>query len=555
MAASASSFNATTLRGRNRQCRQNFARMLQQRRGVADHVKKLEAAVETLTDDYWNKGFDRRGAKKRSQQQQSKLKSAALAVLIRGQTYRGNLRDSFHVDRSSAQSRTQAQQLCLESLMTKLIEPYEATGHRVDAFLTVYKDLGGPLSTLLQPLGARVATLSTVQQRTTVTQLLPLGDAVRAFLAWCRAHEQSYDAVVVTRFDLYLKTDLHSLLGDATSIDGFRLLWRESGGHWRHHSDSRTSRMTFKTGPSTRSDRAPDWRNGNPRAPDALLAFPYAYTRCFLSSVRNEFFPLRNETRPLGFMHNMVPGLRRALPFFEGGPVTVGGGLTDSGVSPKGRRLESAAAAPQVVMVPPGMRYLVRGQFDSNPCRASCMLNPIYDLQPRMNWITASNICQSANDFLYDAKSDSLCCPAPNYCCPNSLTNCADPSAILFDAIKTNVTPRAIVDYWPVKQYRPRRWLMTPASVEYVASVWKRHAREMMRNEKGKKGFVAGWLKKQQQQTFQSHEEFLRNPAGNRPRAMIQAAEELKEDVRTAQASRCASPSSPEWDSAYCRGR
>ena len=95
MAASASSFNATTLRGRNRQCRQNFARMLQQRRGVADHVKKLEAAVETLTDDYWNKGFDRRGAKKRLQQQQSKLKSAALAVLIRGQTYRGNLRDSF----------------------------------------------------------------------------------------------------------------------------------------------------------------------------------------------------------------------------------------------------------------------------------------------------------------------------------------------------------------------------------------------------------------------------------------------------------------------------
>ena len=52
---------------------------------------------------------------------------------------------------------------------------------------------------------------------------------------------------------------------------------------------------------------------------------------------------------------------------------------------------------------------------------------------------------------------------------------------------------------------------------------------------KGQEGFVAGWLKKQQQ-TFQSHEEFLRNPAGNRPRAMIQAAEELKEDVRTAQA-------------------
>ena len=53
------------------------------------------------------------------------------------------------------------------------------------------------------------------------------------------------DAVVVTRFDVYLKADLHSLLGDAATIDGFRLLWREAGGHWRHHSDHATSKKTF----------------------------------------------------------------------------------------------------------------------------------------------------------------------------------------------------------------------------------------------------------------------------------------------------------------------
>ena len=34
-------------------------------------------------------------------------------------------------------------------------------------------------------------------------------------------------------------------------------------------------------------------RGRNPRAPDALLAFPFAYTRCFLGAVRNEFFPVR----------------------------------------------------------------------------------------------------------------------------------------------------------------------------------------------------------------------------------------------------------------------
>ena len=62
------------------------------------------------------------------------------------------------------------------------------------------------------------------------------------------------------------------------------------------------------------------------------------------------------------------------------------------------------------------MQYLVRGQFDSNPCRAACMLNPVYDLQPRMRWVTESGICQRLDDFVYDASSDSLCCPAPNYC-------------------------------------------------------------------------------------------------------------------------------------------
>ena len=24
-------------------------------------------------------------------------------------------------------------------------------------------------------------------------------------------------------------------MGDAKLVDGFRLLWREAGGHWRHH--------------------------------------------------------------------------------------------------------------------------------------------------------------------------------------------------------------------------------------------------------------------------------------------------------------------------------
>ena len=169
--------------------------------------------------------------------------------------------------------------------------------------------------------------------------------------------------------------------------------------------------------------------------------------------MRNEFFPLRNESRPLGFMHNMVPALRKALPHFSG---------RVSGADP-------TAAAP----VPAGMRYLVRGQYDSNPCRATCMLNPVYDLLPRMRWIADSHICAKPTDFAYDAKSDSLCCPSPNYCCPNSLANCADPSAVLFDAIDAGVPAQAVVQQWPLSQHRPFRWLMTPRSIRFVADAWR----------------------------------------------------------------------------------
>ena len=286
---------------------------------------------------------------------------------------------------------------------------------------------------LLNPLGTRVVSVTTVQQASTPSQLLPLGVAVRAFLAWCAEHGAGYAAVVVTRFDLYLKVDMHRLLGDASSIDGFRFLFRESGGHWRHHSQREATNRTFEI--SMRSD----WRR-NLRVPDAMLAFPFAYTRCFLGAVRNELFPVRNESRPLGFLHNMIYGLHRALPANEGQP--------------------------------PRWSYLVNSQFDSNPCRSTCMLNPIYDLLPRMVWVTESNICQRTEDFLFDPMSQSLCCPSPNYCCPNSVSSCRDPGAIFFSVVKAGVSAETIVRHWPLKQGRPYSWELTPRSREVVRDAW-----------------------------------------------------------------------------------
>ena len=86
----------------------------------------------------------------------------------------------------------------------------------------------------------------------------------------------------------------------------------------------------------------------------------------------------RDEAKPLGFLHNMIPALRRALPSGLGQPERYS--------------------------------YLVPGQFDSNPCRSACMLNPIYDLLPRMQWITDSNICPRMEDFAYDKVCRTYVC-------------------------------------------------------------------------------------------------------------------------------------------------
>ena len=264
-----------SLEARGKVCRQRYETFISRRPGVRAHVERLEAEVTVQSTSLSHAGAV--GAETPV--------TKKLAVLVRGQAYRGYNRDSFHIDSRVRQTREKAQARCLHSLMQRLILPYERRGHRVDVFLTTYKAVGGPIEGLTLPLGKRVVSITKVQQATTPTQLLPLGAAVDAFIAWCEAHSSAYAAVVVSRFDLYLKVDMHALLGDASIIDGFRFLWREAGGHWRYHSDRATTNRTFDT------DRR-DWRRSNLRAPDALLAFPFAYTSCFRSAVRHEFFPL-----------------------------------------------------------------------------------------------------------------------------------------------------------------------------------------------------------------------------------------------------------------------
>ena len=78
------------------------------------------------------------------------------------------------------------------------------------------------------------------------------------------------------------------------------------------------------------------------------------------------------------------------------------------------------------------------------------------------------------SDFQFDEKTDSLCCPSPNYCCPHSLTSCADPRAILFDLPSSNVSDETIMSKWPITQARPFRWLMTPRSYPQLAQIFRK---------------------------------------------------------------------------------
>ncbi|KAL1514605.1 hypothetical protein AB1Y20_003699 [Prymnesium parvum] len=154
-----------------------------------------------------------------------------------------------------------------------------------------------------------------------------------------------------------------------------------------------------------------------------------------------------NTTSLIGFLHGIIRTLRSAVL----------------------SRLESD---------PPGIRFMLNNfSGDSNPCRATCMLNPVYEILPRADWIVSSNICQQPTDFSYDNISRSLCCPSPNYCCPNSISNCFDAKAVLFDVFKSGTPRQVIAKSWPRYQIDPYSWHLTAASRRYVVEVWRNESR------------------------------------------------------------------------------
>jgi hypothetical protein len=85
--------------------------------------------------------------------------------------------------------------------------------------------------------------------------------------------------------------------------------------------------------------------------------------------------------------------------------------------------------------------------------RVSPVLSPMVvprpctdDFLPRNQWVIDSAICQRPHDFAYDEHTGSICCPAPDYCCPNSVADCSTPGATLFDA--SRISDHRLVNGW-----------------------------------------------------------------------------------------------------------
>lgn len=181
-----------------------------------------------------------------------------------------------------------------------------------------------------------------------------------------------YENVLVLRFDLYV---LWMPL-DIRSSFHVTVPWREAGGHWR-----KEGLLPFRRG----------WNSSaHPRVGDAFFGVAFRRLRRLLR-VLGEYL---QEHPTVFFMHNMA----RALAEVD----TLKFAVSD-------------------------------GMFDSNPCRATCMLNPVYRILPRDMWLVERKVCSRRDDFQFDPVSASICCPSPHhpsrgedtsYCCPNSVRTC-----------------------------------------------------------------------------------------------------------------------------------
>jgi hypothetical protein len=169
----------STLAERGRQC-ERFLTLRMEDLGALVEVETLENA--THANAKWTHAHRHRLCGARGTASSASMSSfngcrqaraGRLALVVRGQAYRGRRRDIFYEkpDAEELHERVAAQRQCAASLMRHAVLPYEESGHRVSVFLTIYRELGGPLEHLINAFEGRVVSVNTLHTNSTPSQV------------------------------------------------------------------------------------------------------------------------------------------------------------------------------------------------------------------------------------------------------------------------------------------------------------------------------------------------------------------------------------------------
>lgn len=220
--------------------------------------------------------------------------AGGLAVILRGGAFRGSADDD-------QAARHAAQIEASRSVARRIIHPFVQRRYRVRVFLTVYDNLNSTkVEQLSAPYANHMAAVTTLSAASS-EQVTATANALRAFLRHCETQRETFDAVVLTRFDLHFKVDFSTLLGDLQALHGIRFLWREleTGSRWRliwspserqmanasEKTQAEWARVTFKMERTRNSTLVPRvWQSGS-RTADTLHVFSFNFTNCFLKAV------------------------------------------------------------------------------------------------------------------------------------------------------------------------------------------------------------------------------------------------------------------------------
>ena len=356
-------------------------------------------------------------------------RSGGLAILLRGHAYRGQ----EYYDNATVVA---AQQLASRSVASKIIAPYDRRGVRVRVFLTLYDSITDELTReLYRPYEAHLAAVTRISSRRD-EQITTVANALNAFLDHCERHGENFDAVVVTRYDMHFKADFWTLLGGSlVGFAGVHFPWQELelGSKWReYHTPSEyelrrhdaAGQKAMLAAATTAKHHAllammPHRWQRSYRTADTLVAFGFAYTRCVRDATYMEM--TRNWVSYADPRHEGNASEKPWKPHV----------VSNHWLHKLRYHLARATNGSFFFLID-------NSTFDSNPCQGACGMNPLYDLLPRNSWLVESDTCQRLEDFSWDNVSQTLCCPAPDYCCPNSLHDCSDPRAVLYDAEKAH---------------------------------------------------------------------------------------------------------------------